>query len=333
VRGLPSGTDVIVTYESKYGDISTLFVLPNGVALVADFKGDNIGPGTVDALHNDTLALQREFPGTKVLSSTFDAFFDVANQPEIKAKLPVVTQEIGDGWLYGIPSDPLKQAMFKEVARQRAACVQSGECDPTSAGMAAFDRLLVKAPEHTAGVASQVFMGDYANWSNSQFDAARAVGRAQGFYNGSAKHGDYNTSVESWREQRTYITNAHKLIAAEHPALAKSIASALEALQYVGKPSTAHLHKVPQHAGATFKCAGATIGFDAHGAVTTPQDADEKAWADAAHPVGLYSYRTFDNEDYNRFLQDFTARVNGSAYRACPGRPTTAAAATSASRT
>jgi len=28
--------------------------------------------------------------------------------------------------------------------------------------------------------------------------------------------------------------------------------------------------------------------------------------------------QTFDNEDYNTFLSDFTVRVNGAAYRACP---------------
>lgn len=59
--------------------------------------------------------------------------------------LQVVTEEIGDGWLYGVPSDPLRNAMFKEVDRQRTVCVgSSGECDVASPGMRAFDRLLVK---------------------------------------------------------------------------------------------------------------------------------------------------------------------------------------------
>ena len=79
-------------------------------------------------------------------SSTFDAFFNSANEPEVKAKLPIVTAEIGDGWLYGVPSDPLKNTLFREAARHRAACVDSGECDPNEATMKAFDRLLVKVP-------------------------------------------------------------------------------------------------------------------------------------------------------------------------------------------
>ena len=31
------------------------------------------------------------------MSSTFDAFFKIANQPEVKSLLPVVTAEIEDG--------------------------------------------------------------------------------------------------------------------------------------------------------------------------------------------------------------------------------------------
>jgi hypothetical protein len=56
----------------------------------------------------DYATLQKRFPTATIRSSTFDAFFTEANKPEVKRLLPVVTQEIGDGWLYGVPSDPLK---------------------------------------------------------------------------------------------------------------------------------------------------------------------------------------------------------------------------------
>ena len=45
----------------------------------------------------------------------------MANRPEIKARLPVVTKEIEDGWIYGVPSDPLKNAQLREANRQRVA--------------------------------------------------------------------------------------------------------------------------------------------------------------------------------------------------------------------
>ena len=65
--------------------------------------------------------------------------------------LPIVTAEIGDGWIYGVPSDPLKMALFREAARQRQACIAAGECDPGAPAMRAFDRLLMKVSEHTWG--------------------------------------------------------------------------------------------------------------------------------------------------------------------------------------
>ena len=55
--------------------------------------------------------------------------------------------------LYGVPSDPLKNAQFREASRQRLVCLESGACDATNPAMRAFDRLLVKVPEHTWGVA------------------------------------------------------------------------------------------------------------------------------------------------------------------------------------
>ena len=38
-----------------------------------------------------------------------------------KGQRDTVTQEIGDTWIYGVPSDPLKVARYREVARLFAA--------------------------------------------------------------------------------------------------------------------------------------------------------------------------------------------------------------------
>ena len=62
-----------------------------------------------------------------------------------------------------MPSDPLKNAQFRELGRARDECVASGGCDITSAAMKDFDRLLVKIPEHTWGLAQSWFTADYQN--------------------------------------------------------------------------------------------------------------------------------------------------------------------------
>jgi hypothetical protein len=42
------------------------------------------------------------YPGATVEASTLDAFFSAANEPDVKKQLPLVTAEIGDGWIYGV---------------------------------------------------------------------------------------------------------------------------------------------------------------------------------------------------------------------------------------
>ena len=43
------------------------------------------------------------------------------------ADLPVVTQEIGDTWIYGVASDPIKVARYREVARLRKDWLDQGK--------------------------------------------------------------------------------------------------------------------------------------------------------------------------------------------------------------
>lgn len=98
-RDEPSGAEVVLTYETGYGGDSTVFVLPNGVALAVAWQGDNTGPAPLADVAEFYAQVERKYPGAKVSASTFDDFFKVANEPTIKAQLPVVTQEIGDGWM------------------------------------------------------------------------------------------------------------------------------------------------------------------------------------------------------------------------------------------
>ena len=52
-------------------------------------------------------------------------------------------------------------------------------------------------------------------------------------YHNIERYADYNTTANSWLEQRTYLTDASKLIAHDHPELAGSIDKALASLKNV----------------------------------------------------------------------------------------------------
>ena len=294
-------------------------MLPNGVALAAVWDGDNRGPAPLSFVSGVYDELRAKFGNdTTIAASTFEAFLDVANSADVKPLLPVVTQEIGDGWLYGVPSDPLTNAQFREAARQRAACVAAGHpaCAPEddASALAAFDRLLVKVPEHTWGVAQSWFLPDYVNYSNAAFDAARAQ-QPRGFVTNNTQHADFNSTVNSWIEQRLYVTDAPRLLQVQHPQLAASLARALAELGNVDDPSANasfmgwYARVAGEPTAVTFQCGGGvTIGFDATGALTTLRTGVAQ-WANASRPLGRFLYQTFNNTDYNIFLRDMASRL------------------------
>ena len=83
-QDIASGSSVVLTYETGYGRDSTLFVLPNGEALCVAWQGDNTGPAPLADVQGFYQSLQERYPNANVSASTLDAFFQVANKPEIK---------------------------------------------------------------------------------------------------------------------------------------------------------------------------------------------------------------------------------------------------------
>ena len=77
---------------------------------------------------------------------------DIANAVEpYRERLPVVTQEIGDTWISGVPSDPLKVARYLEVARLRSQWIGSGKFQAGDATDRAFLSGFLLEVEHTWG--------------------------------------------------------------------------------------------------------------------------------------------------------------------------------------
>jgi hypothetical protein len=169
-----------------------------------------------------------------------------AHQSDAPARAPIINPSVH------AMTDPLKNAQFREASRQRLACLDSGVCSKDSAAMQAFERLLGKVPEHTAGVAHIWFLPDNENYTNAQFDRARAR-QPLGFVADNRKHADYNTSVNSWLEQREFVNQAPSLLQHEYPELAANITTALAALKAIEPPDPVGLIPVePPH--SSFSC-------------------------------------------------------------------------------
>ena len=144
-----AGASLIMMYHHKgYGGV--VRVPGSDLAIDVEMRNDNGGPHSVEEIKKIYADLRKQFPNAQVTAASLS---EIANAVETyRGNLPVVTQEIGDTWIYGVPSDPVKVARYREVARLRRewlAQAKFGAGDDTD--LALLRRLLL-AVEHTWGV-------------------------------------------------------------------------------------------------------------------------------------------------------------------------------------
>ena len=77
-------------------------------------------------------------------------------------RLPVVTEEIGDTWIYGCASDPLKVARYREITRLRDAWIAKGALQVGDATDLQLLRHVLLAAEHTWGTDTKTWL-DFDN--------------------------------------------------------------------------------------------------------------------------------------------------------------------------
>ena len=303
-----TATQVIFVFDHGYG--GGLHVLPsNGVAVYCAWNTDNGGPLSQANVELVYKQLRHTYPNAYVHDSTFDDFYDVASQS--LEGLPVITQEIGDTWLYGIPSDPYKNVVFREMSRHRRACIETKGCDVESMTMQRFDRLLTKIPEHTWGEDTTWYLssdlggrgyplGDYENWTNTQFQ--HALGSPE-----------YQMTVDSWLDQRNYLTSALQILQNDtthsiYPTLATTIQQALSLLS-PKVPSLMGYEKVggtpAQQSQQSFTCGQYKFGFGLDMSLNRLLSLLSERVTYNEPSFGLYTYQTLDPNDFTMFDRDY----------------------------
>ena len=296
-RDLVSGAEVIMTADHGYG--GGLHTLPGSrVALYCAWNRDNSGPSP-DIYTSVMANLRRDYPDADVHASTFDAFF--AEAEKVRSQLPVLTQEIGDTWLYGLPSDPYKSAQFREISRRRAACIGDGRCDPEAADFVRFDLLLTQIPEHTWGLDTTFYLDDYLNWTNAQLEAA-------------IDGPNYRLTIQSWLEQRSYIANAIANLApgpfkTELEALIVSLTP--PALEAARKARSAGYSVVPlppeRRSVGPFYCAkhNVTVEFAGSDGAISLLSFGARMLAGSGAGLGEVAYQTFSADNFSAFDADY----------------------------
>lgn len=295
----PSGAEVIVMYQrGSYGDLA--LVPGTDEALAFAHTNDNEGPQGADDIAHTFHELQARFPGAQVVASTLDAYAEhlVAARPQ----LPVVTQELGDTWIHGVGTDPLKVARYRELLRLRRSWLEGRRVAPER--LAAFSRRLLMVPEHTWGMDEKTHLDDYARYSAADLKALRAEPRTVAF-------------EASWAEQRENVDEALDALEHDDAALAGEARAALDAIA-PRRPSTPGLERVSNLAEQS-RTERLVVELDpATGAIALLADTRTKLWANHAHPLALLRYERFGQSDYDRFYRQYNINRRSTASWSIP---------------
>lgn len=276
-----AGNSLAMMYHRHdYGGI--LRIPGTDVAVDIAVRNDNSGPHTFAEIAAMYAQLRAQFPGASIEASNFNAV--AAAVDEVRASLPVVTEEIGDTWIYGVASDPVKVARYREAARARRSWIAQKKFAVGDHTDRQLLRRLTLAPEHTWGTDTKSYLDDD---HYRPADLAKVLNQP-----------GYRTMEVSWQEKRQDIDTAIDTLP---PVLRIEMQQRLAALQPQPPGSAGMARHDPAQpiVGVHF-----TLAFDpVTGAITSMRShASGHEFASSAYPLALFTYQTLSAAEYAAFL-------------------------------
>lgn len=316
------GSDVIINYADSYGQP----LLIDGFDEVLEFahSGDNSGPPNEESILKEVKRLQEKYPNAEVLGSSLDAYAE--GLIKYRDRLPIVREELGDTWIHGVGTDPIKVARYKELLRLKDHWINKGLLDLQSDEYNAFMDQLLLIPEHTWGMDFKKYLGDYVNWAKEDFKKARekdvyeedkAFDRfcymsdfALEEFKSQNKDKDgsrkYSFFEQSHEEQRDYI---NKAIDALNPELQKEAKEDFAQL----KPSVITNDNfntvLPEQ---LLELNNWTVSFNSNGAISYLKKGD-KEWV-KDHALGMLTYEIFDATNYHHWYNSYNVNRKGTYF-------------------
>lgn len=206
----PSGAEVILMYQKTYGED---MILPDGKTAVSiNFTNDNKGPHTVQRVKEIYATLHQRYPNARITASSLNAVAEALEA--MRDRLPVLTSEIGDTWIYGYGSSPQRMAQYRALSRLYAQWIQDGNLDPDSDTAIDFAVRLGMIGEHTWGSDVKVFLKHWDIYDFDSFTAARDLP-------------EFRYMEQSWKELDDNIGKAIALLPAELQQEAEAAVSAI----------------------------------------------------------------------------------------------------------
>ncbi len=280
----PLGNSLAMMYHHHdYGGI--LLIPGTNVAVDIEVRNDNSGPHTIEEITAIYKKLRGTFPNAMVTASTMNEV--AAAVDGIRDQLPIVTQEIGDTWIYGVGSDPNKVARYRELARLRRNWIAAGQFatgDPTDRRLL---QSLALAAEHTWGTDTKSYLDN----DHYRPDDLATVLQTTG----------YQVMEVSWQEKRENISAAVKSLPGN---LIDETTDRLLKLRSQA-PSTEGLR--PHQDAQTFETAHYSLKIDRErGAITRLISRKTgREWASPANPIALFTYQTLSAADYDNYLSRY----------------------------
>ncbi len=278
-----SGSTLTVMYHLGYGSVAQVPGSDLAIAIVV--RGDNSGPHPAEEIARIYSDLGRQFPNAQITATNLTG---IAHAVEpFRKNLPVVSEEIGDSWIHGIASDPLKVARYREVMRLRRSWIAGGKFQCGDATDLALLRKVLLEAEHTWGTDTKTWL-DFDHYTPRDLAAMLDTK-------------NYKVVEYSWTEKRQDLFDGLATLPAPLREESQAALSSLVA-------------KEPQFAGAASHPAAGDIetthfvlALDPHnGAIQRLHNKHSgREWASADHPLGLLSYQTLSLDDYARFFTNY----------------------------
>ena len=281
----PDGTEVVLMYQKEYG---SQMVIPGTQTVVAIcFTNDNHGPHKPEAIVKIYDDLRKQYPNAHVEASSLNSI--AAEILTIKNHLPVITQELGDTWIHGPGSDPLKVARYRELSRLRKSWLVDKKIESGDATDLAFGIPLLMIAEHTWGLDVKKYLGDYDLYAPDVFKAVRSKP-------------NFKRMEESWEEKREYINNAVRQLPDN---LASEAKSNLDGLKPVQADKT-HFAKLDNHKlELNTRFYELKIDQVTGGIIRFKDNITGSEWAGEHNPLALFSYQTFSKPDFDKFQSEY----------------------------
>ena len=279
----PGGPALVVMYHHGYGGVVSVPKSDLTIAIVV--RDDNSGPHTPEEIREIYATLGGRFPNAQIIPTNLT---EIANSVDAhRDSLPVLTNEIGDTWIHGVASDPLKVARYREIARLRQTWLSDGKFAVGDATDVALLRNLLLEVEHTWGTDTKTWL-DFDHYIPK--DLAVMLDTK-----------NYKVVQFSWQEKRQDLFAG---ISALPPLLRDQAQTAVRSLEAAPPQLTS---STPHSTAREIETQHFIVGIDpTTGAIDRLSNKKSKReWASKDHPLSLFSYQTLSQQDYGRFFDSY----------------------------